>query len=226
MSVISREPERLRLGDAASIAEEYQLVDRILGVPFATSDGLSFMMGAIKTRHRGVCAEHALIYKGRIEAPAAPVLLRINSACYTGDVFDCQRCDCHWQLEEAKRRIYAEGGLIIYHFHHEGNAAGFTNKLKTYQVMDQQKKTMRDAYQHLHLEPDQRRYVSSILILAHFKINRVRLITNNLRKRDILVRNGIAVSEVIPIVSQKAEHRDYLQSKRDQYGHVIEFSHD
>jgi len=226
MSVISREAARLRSREATSVSEEYQLVDTILDVPFTTSDGLSFMMGAIKTRHRGVCAEHALIYKGPIEAPKAPVLLRINSACYTGDVFDCQRCDCHWQLEEAKRKIHGEAGLIIYHFHHEGNASGFTNKLKTYRVMDQQKKTMREAYQHLRLEPDQRRYVSSILILEHFKINRVKLITNNMRKRDILVQNGIEVSEVIPIVSQKEEHRDYLKSKRDQCGHVIEFSHD
>jgi len=222
MSELSGEVTRLRPGEVAS---GYQLVDTTLDVPFTTSDGLCFMMGAIKTRHRGVCAEHALIYKGQIEAPKAPVLLRINSACYTGDVFDCQRCDCHWQLEEAKRKIHEEGGLIIYHFHHEGNASGFTNKLKTYQVMDQQKKTMRDAYQHLRLEPDQRRYFSSILILDYFRITRVKLLTNNMGKRDILIQNEIEVSEVIPIVSQKAEHRDYLQSKRDQYGHVIDFSH-
>src|SRR5215469_15034460 len=226
MSESSREAARLRWGDAASPSEEYRLVDAILDVPFTTSDGLSFMMGSVKTQHRGVYAEHALIYKGPIETPKAPVLLRINSACYTGDVFDCQRCDCHWQLEEAKRRIHGEGGLIIYHFHHEGNASGFTNKLKTYQVMDQERKTMRDAYQHLRLEPDQRRYVSSILILEYFRIDRVRLITNNTRKRDILVRNGIEVSEVIPIVSHKQEHRGYLESKRDQCGHVIEFTHD
>jgi len=183
-------------------------------------------MGSIKTQHRGVQAEHALLYKGLINAPKGSILLRINSACYTGDIFDYQRCDCHWQLKEAKQKIHEEGGLIIYHFHHEGNAAGFTNKLKTYQVMDRQKKTMRDAYQHLSLEPDQRRYFSSILILEHFKISKVKLITNNMVKRDILVQNGIEVSEVIPIVSQKEEHRDYLKSKRDQYGHVIRFSHE
>lgn len=206
------------------MSEEYKLVDKVLGVPFTTSDGMSFMMGSIKTQHRGVLAEHALVYKGLINAPQRPILLRINSACYTGDIFDCQRCDCHWQLEEAKRRIHGEGGLIIYHLHHEGNASGFTNKLKTYQVMDQQRKTMRDAYRHLSLEPDQRRYFSSILILGYFGIERVKLITNNMVKRDILVQNGIEVSEVIPIVSQKEEHREYLQSKRDQYGHVIQFS--
>ena len=205
------------------MSEEYQLLDKILDVPFTTSDGMSFMMGAIKTQHRGIQAEHALVYKGLIKAPTAPVLLRINSACYTGDVFDFQRCDCHWQLQEAKRKIHREGGLIIYHFHHEGNASGFTNKLKTYQVMDQQRKTMRDAYQHLSLEPDSRRYFSSLLILDYFRIDKVKLITNNMRKRNILVQNGIEVSEVIPIVSQKEEHRDYLKSKRDQYGHVIEF---
>jgi GTP cyclohydrolase II len=206
------------------MVEEYQLVDRILDIPFTTSDGMSFMMGSIKTQHRGVQAEHALIYKGGLDAPKAPILLRINSACYTGDIFDCQRCDCHWQLEEAKQKIHQEGGLIIYHLHHEGNASGFTNKLKAYQVMDQQKKTMRDAYKHLRLEPDQRRYFSSILILDYFGITRVKLITNNMGKRDILVHNGVEVSDVIPIVSHKAEHREYLKSKRDQYGHVIEFA--
>src|SRR5215469_14840855 len=225
MSESSREAARLRWGDAASPSEEYQLVDTILGVPFTTSDGLSFMMGAIKTRHRGVYAGHALIYKGPIEAPKAPVLLRINSACYTGDIFDCQRCDCHWQLKEAQRKIHEAGGLIIYHLHHEGNASGFTNKLKSYQVMDRHKRTMRDAYRHLGLEPDQRRYFSSVLILDYFGINKVKLITNNMVKRDILVKNRIEVAEVIPIVSQKGEHRDYLKSKRDQYGHVIQFSH-
>jgi GTP cyclohydrolase II len=209
------------------MSQEYQLVDEILDVPFTTSDGMSFMMGSIKTQHQGVHAEHALVYKGLINAPKEPILLRINSACYTGDIFDCQRCDCNWQLQEAQRKIHgAGGGLIIYHFHHEGNASGFTNKLKTYQVMDQQKMTMRDAYRHLSLEPDQRRYFSSILILDYFGIKKVKLITNNMVKRDILEKNGIAVSEVIPIVSQKEGHRDYLISKRDQYGHVIQFSHD
>lgn len=182
------------------------------------------MMGAYKTRHGDTSAEHALIYKGNIQAPKHAILFRINSACYTSDIFGDQRCDCHWQLGQAMLMIHEAGeGLIIYHLHHEGRAAGFTNKLKTYKVMEADGKSTYDACNYLHVEPDQRRYNSSTIILQDLGIKKVKLLTNNLAKKDILIEQGLEVVETIPLLSDKKEWRDYLISKRDQFGHKVQF---
>ena len=201
--------------------DEYKIVDTVFDIPFENSLGRKLKMGAIKMSHNDNEAEHVLIYKGAIHQPKKSILLRINSACYTSDIFDCQRCDCHWQLQTAIDMIDKEGGLIIYHLHHEGRGSGFINKLKTYQVMDEKAKTTYDACSYLHLEPDQRRYFSSILILKELQINKVKIITNNTYKVDILKENGIEVDDVIPIVCDKESLKKYLISKRDQFGHIM-----
>ncbi len=201
---------------------EYKIIDKMLGLHFANPDS-SLKMGAYKTSHNNHEVEHALIYSGEICSPKEPILLRINSACYTSDIFGCQRCDCSWQLASAMKKIETEPGLIIYHFHHEGKALGFTHKLKALHALEKEGLDPWQASIKMHYEPDDRRYYSTLKILQDLNITRVRLMTNNPKKKTILVSHGIEVIEVIPLVSNDAHLKPYLESKRIILGHNIQF---
>lgn len=203
-------------------ASEYELLDVVLDVPLKTTEGWDLKMGAFTTKRKdGEIEEHALIYKNNIRNPDQPILLRINSACYTGDIFHCLRCDCTWQLLQSMQMIDSQGGMIIYHFNHEGRGIGFLNKLKTLLVMDREHKTTKEAFEHIGKAPDVRDFYPSILILQELGISRIKLITNSPDKRDVLVNNGIIVEELIPLVTKKPSLRKYLFSKKDQFGHLI-----
>jgi 3,4-dihydroxy 2-butanone 4-phosphate synthase/GTP cyclohydrolase II len=197
---------------------EYKIIDKVLGVPLKDKEGREFVMGSYKTLHNDVSAEHGLIYKGNIVNPKKPILFRINSACYTSDIFGCQRCDCHWQLTEAMNMIYEKGGLIIYHFHHEGRGFGFTSKLKSLKSM-----SPIDAIMKLHNELDYRRYKSTVKILNDLGIHKVRLITNNPLKRKILEEQNIEVVEQIPLITKDEHLRDYLNIKKERLNNIINF---
>ncbi len=207
----------------ANVAE-YSILDRVFNIPLNGTVN-SLRMGSYKTSHHGNEAEHALIYSGVIHAPEFPILLRINSACYTSDIFHSQSCDCNWQLKQAMDRISIEGGLLIYHFHHEGKALGFTHKLRMMQLLEEGSSGW-ETWLRQHYDTDTRRFYSTIKILQDLGIQKVRLMTNNPRKREALVRNGIDVVETIPIVTQAPELRFYLTSKRHILGHEIQFDHE
>ena len=200
------------------MTSEHKILSKVLDVSLKLEDGLEMMMGSYITE-QGDKAEHALIYKGNIRNPNESILLRINSACYTSDIFGCQRCDCNWQLKESIKMIHENGGLIIYHFHHEGRGVGFTEKLKTYKVMDEQHKTTFDAFEEIGLIPDRRTFSSSVSILKDLGINSVKLLTNNNEKVKMLVDNGIGVSEIIPLICDHTHLKDYLISKKLQFQH-------
>ena len=197
---------------------DYKIISKVLDVPLRTEMGLELMMGSYVTKKRDK-TEHALIYKGNIQNPSEPILLRINSACYTSDIFGCQRCDCNWQLKKSIYMIHEKGGLIIYHFHHEGRGIGFTNKLRTYLVMDKQHTTTSDAFEQLGFNPDYREFLSSVAILKDLEIESVRLLTNNPKKKEILINNEIDVIEMIPLINKQEHLQDYLISKKHQFQH-------
>tara|TARA_B100000586_G_scaffold122608_1_gene88468 strand:- start:370 stop:1002 length:633 start_codon:yes stop_codon:yes gene_type:complete len=201
---------------------EYCIVDRILDIPFQRA-GQGLMMGGYKTSHNDNEVEHALIYQGLIDHPKETINLRINSACYTSDIFGCQRCDCSWQLDQAIDYIQKNNGLIIYHFHHEGRGFGFTNKLKSFEIMKKERKTSWDACVELHSKDDQRSYLSTIKILHDLGIKNINLLSNNPEKKAILEAHDINVHDIIPIVNQDLELREYLKIKRDKLGHFISF---
>ncbi|CBN58482.1 MULTISPECIES: putative GTP cyclohydrolase II [Kamptonema] len=199
------------------------IVDKVLGISLLFKEKVNLLMGGYKIRMDGVEAEHGVIYKGNIENPEEPILLRINSACYTSDIFGCQRCDCNWQLRQAIDTIErSENGLIIYHFNHEGRGAGWTNKLKTYALMEQRNYTTFEAFSHLGIQVDQRSYYPAILILKDLNIKVVNLMSNNLDKENFLIANGVKVNQRIPLVSHKKEWQKYLISKKIQFGHDIQ----
>ncbi len=143
--------------------------DKELGQTLHNSVG-TFDLGAYRTVRSsdGHQAEHIVVYKNLARRPT---LLRINSACLTGDIFGDRRCDCSWQLEKMLRLMQAEShGLLIYHLHHEGRANGSVAKLRSFGAEDRGLPG-RLAYEVQGVSADSRRYQSSLLIIRDLGIS-------------------------------------------------------
>jgi GTP cyclohydrolase II len=151
-----------------------------------------------------------------------PPLVRIHSQCLTGDVFHSLRCDCGAQLELALRSIAREGrGLLIYE-NQEGRGIGLLNKLRAYELQDQGADTV-EANEQLGFEADLRGYVLAGAILRHFGLAAVRLMSNNPEKIQALERAGVRVAERVPaLVPPQSSTEDYLRTKRDKLGHLLD----
>lgn len=151
-----------------------------------------------------------------------PPLVRIHSQCLTGDVFHSLRCDCRAQLELALTSIAEEGrGLLIYE-NQEGRGIGLLNKLRAYELQDQGADTV-EANQKLGFDADLRGYALAGPILRYFGITEVRLMSNNPEKIQALETAGIHVVERVPaIVAPNATTEDYLRTKRDKLGHLLD----
>ncbi|MGH9542536.1 MAG: GTP cyclohydrolase II [Terriglobales bacterium] len=150
-----------------------------------------------------------------------PPLVRIHSQCLTGDVFGSLRCDCQQQLELALTMIAAEGeGLLIYE-DKEGRGIGLMNKLLAYQLQDQGADTV-EANERLGFAADHRDYALPAAILRYFRLESVRLLSNNPEKVAALERAGVRVAERVACVPELASERAraYLQVKRQKLGHL------
>lgn len=195
-----------------------RIIEKILDIPLQNEHGV-FFSGAYRTESNGRQAEHLLLYQ---KLATQPLMLRINSACYTGDIFGCRRCDCHWQLQYAMQYVAAAGnGLILYHMHHEGRANGLIEKLRSHGAADHHGLKGGAAYTHLGYPADSRTYNSSLVILRDLGVASVRLITNNPEKREILERGGIHVANVIRVVSPDPALGDFYRWKREDFGHDV-----
>lgn len=147
------------------------------------------------------------------------VLVRIHSECLTGDLFGSERCDCGEQLDLAMERTFEEGGMVIY-LRQEGRGIGLINKLRAYQLQDKGLNTI-DANTHLGLEIDGRSYEAAIAILEDLGVSSIRLLTNNPEKIHALEHSGIELKGRVPLViPPKAKNRGYLNTKKDQMGHL------
>ncbi len=211
--------------DQTSQAIRYSIVDKVLDVPFVSTDYQGFFMGAYKTCFSTWVAEHALIYSCPVDElrhQEAP-LVRINSACFTGDILGDRRCDCTEQLHMAMNIMKSEPGLVIYHMHHEGRGLGLTSKLHSYKKMNEEGISTFEAHKQLTNRNDLRSYGSAILILHDLGITNLRLMTNNPNKKFILEANGIAVASVVGAAVDRPDIRQYLRSKRDEQAHFIDF---
>jgi GTP cyclohydrolase II len=151
-----------------------------------------------------------------------PPLVRIHSQCLTGDVFHSLRCDCRAQLELALYAIGEESrGLLIYE-HQEGRGIGLMNKLRAYELQDGGADTIQANVQ-LGFEADLRRYELPGSILKHFGVDAVRLMSNNPDKIAALERAGVTVVERVPcIVPPSATTQDYLRTKQEKMGHLLD----
>ncbi len=166
--------------------------------------------------------EHAALVFGDITTPE-PVLARVHSQCVSGDVFQSMRCDCGDQVELALQQIAAEGRGVFVYMRQEGRGIGFCNKVRAYQLQEQEGLDTVEANEALGFAADRRDYGIGMQILMDLGLKKIRLITNNPAKRAGLEGYGLEVVERIPIMATPNPHNwRYLETKRDKLGHFIE----
>jgi 3,4-dihydroxy 2-butanone 4-phosphate synthase / GTP cyclohydrolase II len=155
-------------------------------------------------------------------AGRSDVLVRVHSECITGDVFSSVKCDCGEQLDEAMRRIEAEGvGVVVYLRGHEGRGIGITHKLHAYELQDAGIDTI-DANLQLGLPVDSREYGVGAQILADLGLSTIRLLTNNPAKYGGIDGYGLTITERVPLhVPIHPEAERYIATKRDRLGHFL-----
>jgi 3,4-dihydroxy 2-butanone 4-phosphate synthase/GTP cyclohydrolase II len=166
--------------------------------------------------------EHIALVKGQID-PEKKVLVRVHSECLTGDVFGSARCDCGSQLHAAMRMIDQEGTGVLLYMRQEGRGIGLVNKLKAYNLQDEEGMDTVEANIHLGFKADLRDYGIGAQILRDLGVRKMSLLTNNPKKIIGLEGYGIEVVERFPIeMAASVENRSYLQCKRDRMGHLME----
>lgn len=167
---------------------------------------------------------HLAIKKGSWEKDE-PVMVRVHSSCITGDILGSLRCDCGEQLHHAMEMIQAEGKGLVLYMNQEGRGIGLLNKLKAYKLQEQGLDTV-EANLELGFDMDERDYGVGAQILRHLGISKMKLMSNNPRKRAGLLGYGLEVVETIPIEVKPNEHnKKYLTTKRDKLGHTILTGH-
>ncbi len=152
----------------------------------------------------------------------APVLIRLHSACFTGDVLGSLKCDCGPQLHAAMDHIAAEpnGGVLLY-LNQEGRGIGLANKMRAYALQDQGFDTV-DANHRLGFEDDERDFRIGATLLRELGISHVKLMTNNPNKIKMMEAQGITVTERVPlIVGHTDENAEYLATKAKRSGHML-----
>lgn len=164
--------------------------------------------------------EHLAIVIGEPD-PEQPVLTRLHSECFTGDLLGSLRCDCGDQLRGAIAEIAQDGSGVLLYLAQEGRGIGLVNKLRAYQLQDEGFDTL-DANGQLGFDDDERIYQPAAEMLRLLGISRVRLLTNNPQKVEALGRHGITVSERVPHVFQANDHNEaYLRTKATRSGHLF-----
>ena len=165
----------------------------------------------------------ALLNKEKNTLSERPIpLIRIHSECLTGDAFSSLKCDCGPQLNTAMDAIQKTGCGAILYLRQEGRGIGLTNKIRAYALQDQGHDTL-DANLMLGLPADARIYDMCGPMLAHVGVDAVRLITNNPNKVAYLTEHGIDVIERVPlVVGVNDMNAEYLATKRDRMGHLLE----
>ncbi|HLC30743.1 MAG TPA: bifunctional 3,4-dihydroxy-2-butanone-4-phosphate synthase/GTP cyclohydrolase II [Dehalococcoidia bacterium] len=167
--------------------------------------------------------EHVALVYGDLAAKE-PVLVRVHSQCLTGDVFGSLRCDCGDQMNLALQRIALEGRGVFLYMRQEGRGIGLHNKIKAYALQDQGLDTV-EANIALGFAPDPRQYGVGAQILVDLGLRRIRLLTNNPKKRVGLEGYGLEVVDQVPIIAPITDHnRRYLETKRDKLGHLLDAS--
>ncbi len=164
--------------------------------------------------------EHLALIKGTWE-PDEPVLVRVHSSCMTGDIFGSCRCDCGEQLQKAMEKINEEGKGVIVYMNQEGRGIGLLNKLKAYKLQEQGMDTV-EANIQLGFGMDERDYGIGAQIIRDLGVQKMRLMSNNPRKRTGLVGYGLEIVENVPLqVVPNPHNKGYLETKKSKMGHSL-----
>jgi len=192
----------VEMGEQVKLPTEYGDFDFI---PFRqTSNGL----------------EHAALVKGQWTKDE-PVLVRVHSSCFTGDIFASKRCDCGQQLHRAMQMVEAEGKGAIVYLSQEGRGIGLINKIRTYKLQEQGRDTV-EANLELGFREDERDYGIGANIMRSIGLGKVRLISNNPVKRAGLEGYGISIVDTIPLeISPNPYNSFYLETKATKMGHSL-----
>jgi 3,4-dihydroxy 2-butanone 4-phosphate synthase/GTP cyclohydrolase II len=161
---------------------------------------------------------------GNIPSPLhnEPVLVRVHDECLTGDIFGSLRCDCGEQLHNTLRMIQKEGKGVLLYMRQEGRGIGLENKLHAYLLQEKGLDTV-EANEKLGFPADKRDYGIGAQILRDLGITKMRLLTNNPKKFAALNGYGLEIVERVPIITEpKEENKQYLQTKKEKLGHLIE----
>lgn len=193
------------------------LIKREIGVNMPTEWG-DFDMVAFRQLDNDQL--HLALIKGTWEENE-PIMVRVHSSCVTGDIFGSCRCDCGPQLHAAMEMVEKEGKGVILYMNQEGRGIGLLNKLKAYKLQEMGRDTV-EANLELGFKMDERDYGVGAQILRNLGIKKMKLISNNPKKRAGLIGYGLEIIESIPIeIASNPHNEQYLQTKRDKMGHEI-----
>lgn len=193
------------------------LIEREVDVQMPTAHG-NFQLHAFKQTTNG--QEHLALVKGEWDENE-PILVRVHSSCMTGDIFGSCRCDCGPQLHKAMEMIEAEGKGVIVYMNQEGRGIGLLNKLKAYKLQEEGLDTV-EANIKLGFKMDQRDYGIGAQILRDLGVKKMKLLSNNPKKRTGLTAYGIEITDNVALEIESNKHNElYLKTKRDKMGHSL-----
>jgi 3,4-dihydroxy 2-butanone 4-phosphate synthase / GTP cyclohydrolase II len=195
-------------------------IERVVDVNLPTALG-DFQLHAYKDRNSDM--DHLVLVKGEWKEDE-PILVRVHSSCLTGDIFGSCRCDCGPQLHKAMEMIEKEGKGVIVYMNQEGRGIGLVNKLKAYKLQEEGFDTF-DANVKLGFKPDERDYGVGAQMLRDLGVRKMRLMSNNPKKRTGLIGYGLEIVENVPLEVESNEHNaHYLKVKRDKFGHNLKLN--
>ncbi|WP_289269773.1 bifunctional 3,4-dihydroxy-2-butanone-4-phosphate synthase/GTP cyclohydrolase II [Paramuribaculum intestinale] len=174
----------------------------------------------IPFRHKTTGLEHIALIKGDV-ATDEPLLVRVHSSCATGDIFASRRCDCGEQLHRSMQAIERAGRGVVLYLSQEGRGIGLMEKIRAYKLQEEGLDTV-DANLHLGHKADERDYGVGAQILHLLGVKKMRLMTNNPKKRIGLEGYGLTVEEIVPIeIEPNDENRFYMHTKKERMGHNL-----
>jgi 3,4-dihydroxy 2-butanone 4-phosphate synthase/GTP cyclohydrolase II len=166
--------------------------------------------------------EHVALIKGEWEKDE-PLLVRVHSSCITGDIFGSLRCECGDQLHKAMQLIEKEGKGVVVYMNQEGRGIGLMNKIKAYKLQEEGMDTV-DANLHLGFDADERDYGVGAQILREIGVTKIRLMTNNPKKRIGLEAYGLSIVENVALeIAPNQYNAFYMQTKKNRMGHNLKY---